>query len=191
MTSKYVLLFSLEVAHSYYENNICSDLLYVPSKKTTQLTDRFSLKIEETINGFSFYTEEKESYSAFLNYIEQATGQSSFDFDVYTNNSNFYQLTSSFPVNETGYLSYESNSKMQDTSKITLKGTFNPSGNEKAVLKLKINFSDIIASKENGQPVSYKIQQFPLHSSRSRSCMEMGQQKCLLAAVDIYGDRPS
>lgn len=158
MTNRYILLFNLDVTHSYYENDICRDLVYTPSKNTQKLINRFSFKIEKRMKGFSFYTEEKESYAAFLNYIEQATELSSFDFDVSTINSNFYQVTSVFPINEIGYFSYESNHKTQDTSTIILKETFNPSSNATAVFKLKINFSDIIALKDTENPISFKIQ---------------------------------
>ncbi len=159
MTSKYISLFSLEVTHHYYKNGICDDLTYTPSKDTQQLIDRFSFKMMKRPNGFSFYIEEKTSYAEFLNYIQLTTDQTAFYFDAATINSNFYQLTAAYPINQIGTFFYESTDEIKDGNNLLLKKTFNPSTSATDAFTLKIDFTDIVKLKKaDNEDVKFNIE---------------------------------
>ena len=144
MTDSFKIVFRLHVNHSFYEDNVCRELLYRPSHGTEKLMDRFSLRLNNTVDGFSFATDTKEELTAFLDYIEKVMGVAYFEFEAVTTNPNFYLFTA-LPINKLGYLSYDSSLTSKDSvqGQLLLEPQFMSGETLGTLFKLKIRFKDI------------------------------------------------
>lgn len=152
-------MFSLEVMHTYYINDICKGLFYNPTKSTESIIKRFSLKLNLTTKGFDFYTDTKKSITSFLNYITKVTGEESFNFNAITVDSQFYQFTD-LPINQIGVINYNSSSNevVSDTTVKVLKPEFTPTIETNKLFSLSVKFQDLIKSDENKNSPIYKIE---------------------------------
>ncbi|WP_417873685.1 hypothetical protein [Xanthomarina gelatinilytica] len=150
-------MFSLDVMHTYFENNACKGLLYVASKETENIIKRFSLKLKVTDRGFEFYMDTKNTIEEFLNYITLATGEDSFNFNVTTTNQQFYHYTN-LPVNEIGVIKFSSSSVVISNEGEELIPNFTKKQETDVLFKVAINFQDLIKLDKNKELVNYKIQ---------------------------------
>ncbi|HWY37682.1 MAG TPA: hypothetical protein VNY73_03925 [Bacteroidia bacterium] len=107
MQDNFKIVFSLAVLHSYYENNTCTCLEFKPDAASDKLLKRFDLSIRKKRSGFELYTNTKASVSSFLNYVQQATFQDFFDFEIKTNDHAFALFTQ-LPADWAGQLVYSS-----------------------------------------------------------------------------------
>ncbi|MBL0358416.1 MAG: hypothetical protein IPP72_16840 [Chitinophagaceae bacterium] len=92
-TSNYKLIFALSVEHSYYKNNICASLQFTPSIATAAVLQRYGFKIRTRENGFQLYVNVVSSIRSILEYIENATGQASFRFEIKDTAEEFANVT--------------------------------------------------------------------------------------------------
>lgn len=156
---RFYKMFSLEVMHTYYINDICKGLIYNPTKNTESIIKRFSLKLNLTTKGFEFYTDTKKSITSLLNYITKVTGEESFNFNAITVDSQFYQFTN-LPINQIGVIKYNSSSNevVSDTTVRVLKPEFIPTIEANELFSLSVKFQDLIKSDENKNSSIYKIE---------------------------------
>jgi hypothetical protein len=159
MRDTYKILFELQVIHNYFETGFCENLVYKISSSTQQLIDRYTLKFVTTDRGFLFYSTQKKSNEAFLNYITKATGVSYFEFNFHSVDQVFYQYTC-FPTNEIGELLFESNHGDSESDYIVLKQQFQKRKATSNLFKLRIYFIDLFKSKGDNISVNYRIDFF-------------------------------
>lgn len=151
MTNTFSKIFSLQLSHTYYANEICNDIQYVASSETESMTRKFSLKLRILSNGFELYNGSGNTLKELLNYISQTTENKSFNFYATVVNPRFYNVSKEFPVQELGYLQYDS----QNNTSGIIKGTFNSTSNPQEALQIKIQFNDLI--QENNTVSEFKI----------------------------------
>ncbi|MEP5341087.1 MAG: hypothetical protein ABJL44_10845 [Algibacter sp.] len=156
--SSFSEIFSLEVLHSYYQGDICKGLSYNPILTSEDLMKRFSFKQRLTDTGFSFYTN-SDSIAQLLNYITHTTGETSFEFEVTTEDPHFYQFTD-LPINQIGIIKYNSGSisSVSETNEIVLKSEFVPVLETNILFNITINFEDLIALNNKQDMTYYQIQ---------------------------------
>ena len=159
MKSSFYKVFSLEVLHSFYQGNICKGLTYRPFLASKDLMKRFSFKQTATATGFAFYTSTMQPIAELLNYITNTTGETSFDFEVTTEDPHFYQFTD-LPINQIGIIKYNSSSilSISETNKIILKPEFVPVLETNILFNITINFEDLIALNIEQDIAYYQIQ---------------------------------
>jgi hypothetical protein len=152
--NSFKIAFSVQVFHSYFDQDICSCLQFNPGAVTRQLIKRFNFKLKSKINGFDFYTSCNSAIPAFLQYISSATQQSFFDFDITTNNANFYHFTN-LPVSWLGQLIYDSQAKLSTCAdgSVQLAETLSANTSNTSIGSLTVRFDDII----NNVPALFTI----------------------------------
>ncbi|CAM1367306.1 conserved hypothetical protein [Tenacibaculum sediminilitoris] len=155
--SSFYKIFSLEVMHSYFIDNVCKGLIYTASKETEDIIKRFSLKLKVTNKGFSFYTDTKKTIREFLDYITLVTGVESFNFNVTTTNQQFYHYTN-LPVNQLGIIEFSSASIIINDKEKQLIPKFTKTQEVNVLFKVAINFQDLINLDKNKELANYKIQ---------------------------------
>jgi hypothetical protein len=152
-------IFSLEVLHSYYQGDICKGLSYNPILASEDLMKRFSFKQTSTETGFAFYTNSKQTIAQLLNYITNTTGETSFEFEVTTEDPHFYQFTD-LPINQIVVIKYNSSSisSVSETNEILLKSEFITVLETNTLFNITINFEDLIALNNNQEMAYYQVQ---------------------------------
>jgi hypothetical protein len=143
--SNFQIVFSVEVSHTYFKENVCKCLQFNPGGVTGALSKRFDLRIRKRISGFDFYVNTRSSLNAFIQYIAAATGQTFFDFDIVTLTPAFNFFTD-FPANWLGQLIYDSRSASNIYSEGTVQLVPDPLSGARAshIGKLRVCFEDII-----------------------------------------------
>jgi len=156
--TKYQILFHLTVKHSYFKQNQCTCLDFKATNSTLNLIQRYGMKVRKQITGFEFYINTSESANQYLKYIENISGESSFDFDINTSNSNFNIFTD-FPINWVGSILYDSGNKINTSKKnvLNIKAEYKEPDNSSSLAKLKIDFQDIIKSNLEDSPAKFEI----------------------------------
>ncbi len=156
--NSYSKMFSLEVFHSYYADNICRGFLYKPDTKTLEIIQRYSCIQNSTNEGFELYSNTKNDFTNLLDYITKSTGVSSFTFQATTTQSLFYKFTD-LPINSIGIVSYISNEIQSELSsnKIILKDKFITTKAANVVFEVTIRFEDLIQLYEKENTPNYQI----------------------------------
>jgi len=103
------MVFRVRVFHSYFEHNICNCLRFKPSPQTAQLQKRFGFNTRYEVNGFDFFADTNTSLTSLLQYINKATNQASFDFEIESINGAFPNFTE-MPSGWLGQMRYDSKS---------------------------------------------------------------------------------
>ncbi len=157
--SNYKMIFSVEVQHTYFENDICNCLQFNPSDTTMAILKRFGFRMNNKIDGFEFYSDTTTALPAFLNYITATTGQDNFDFDIATTNPEFNNFTD-LPTDWIAKMIFDSQSSSNEYNGgiVSLAKNLSPNQNASTVGNLKIHFEDIVKyGNENGYAV-FEIQ---------------------------------
>ena len=158
INSSFQLVFKVEVSHTYFEKSICNCLQFSAGSDTAQLIKRFGFKLKNNTNGFDLYVNSSSALSSLLNYICKATSQTSFDFDITTNNKNFTSFTD-LPVNWVGQLIYDSqaSSNTNDAGVIQLAETLSKNQSTPLLGNLKLYFNDILKFSSDTGPAHFNI----------------------------------
>lgn len=152
----YKILFSLSVAHSYFEKGLWDCIQLLPGKTTKTLQKRFDIKMRMGINGLEVYLNSIGSATSLLTYITSVTDQDYFDFEIVTDPLLFWSVTD-LPSNSVGQLIYDSQlSVPKDKTTSILKPTLSDEPCLKNSGNVKIRFADIIKS-ESGK-ISFHIE---------------------------------
>ena len=143
--SGYKQIFQVKVLHSYFNDNVCSCLDFVPSDSTMKMMQRFGLILRSQIDGFSFYCSTNDSLHNYLNYIETVSDEISFNFNVHSKDANFNLITD-LPTNWIGTISYNSENKTNTLSKgvLELKEHLLDEECAGSLAQLAISFKDIV-----------------------------------------------
>ncbi|MDB5134940.1 MAG: hypothetical protein JWP37_1543 [Mucilaginibacter sp.] len=143
--SNFQLMFKVEVLHSYFEHGICNCLRFKPGATTSGLLKRFDFRIRNKINGFDFYTNSRNTITAFLKYIQTSTNQTFFDFEIESNNSNFHLFTE-LPVDWVGQLVYysQADTNVYQEGVVELDQSLSENVNATSLGNLTLHFDDII-----------------------------------------------
>lgn len=156
-SSSFNKMFSLDVMHTYFENNICKGLLYIASKETEDIIKRFSLRLKVTGTGFEFYMDAKNTIENLLNYITLATGEDSFNFNITVTNQQFYHYTN-LPVNKIGVIEFSSSSGVTINKEKLLTPSFKKKQEVNILFKVAIKFEDLVKLDQKKELANYKIQ---------------------------------
>ncbi|WP_299276850.1 hypothetical protein [uncultured Psychroserpens sp.] len=141
MNNSYRILFDLLVTHTYFKTGFCEGLTYKPSKSTSELMDRFNLKVLNIDKGFQFYSRGKVPFDTFLNYITKATEHSYFEFNAQSTDQVFYQYTN-LPLDDIKTLLFDSEQSHAEGDFIVLNQQFQKRSAN--LFTLRIQFSDIL-----------------------------------------------
>lgn len=158
MQTDFQILFSVKVAHSYFENDICNCLQFVPGVDTEKILNRFKFRIKNKINGFELYSDSEKATPALLDYIQKVSGRDYFDFSIYNTNTDFAFFTE-LPVNWLWQMEYNSHDRLNDHEgeSIILHLTLTEQNVSPVTGTLKIYFDDIINPVSKYAPVNYTI----------------------------------
>lgn len=110
-TSSYKLIFGLSVTHSYYKNNFCTCLQFIPCSGTAAVIKRYGFRLNQQADGFQLYLDAVSSPVSLFNHIENVTGASSFDFKICSMLSDFSVITN-WPVNWKGQFQFNSSNSL-------------------------------------------------------------------------------
>ncbi len=157
MTSSLTLLFSVRIAHTYYADGICKDLQYTPSLATQQLMDRYTLYLQKTPEGFSFYYNSVQSVADFLTDIKTTNDATSFSFDV-TSMNQYFTLFTEYPIATLGTFSFDTGDTTSIDGATVLKGVFAPTNTGNTSFTVTIDYDAIIRFRESGNNPTYTIQ---------------------------------
>ncbi len=105
--TNYILLFKLEVHHSFFEDGMCNLLGFEPSANTKKLFKQFDFKIRSYHHGFGLYINTTNNPSELLKYITDQSGQNVFEFDFINADEKFYSVTD-FPIDWLGTFTFDS-----------------------------------------------------------------------------------
>jgi hypothetical protein len=150
MIERYQCLFQLDVFHSYFQKDICRCLEFNADSATEKLMKRFRFIIRRQINGIGLYANAAQSLQQVLSYVEQATGQDSFCFQIRTNDPDFNFFTA-LPPNWVGQLLYDSNNSSVVDDKVNLNQRLSGNAGTLCMGKVTLRFADILKlSEQNG-----------------------------------------
>lgn len=156
MIEKYQRLFQLDVYHSYFQKSICRCLEFNADSATEQLMKRFRLLIRRQINGIGLYVNASQPLKELLAYIEQATGQDAFCFEMRTNNPDFNFFTE-LPSNWVGQLLYDSSNTTVDDQNVQLNQQLSGNPGTNCLGKATLRFADILKFNKDEGSVSFDI----------------------------------
>jgi len=156
MIEKYQRLFQLDVYHSYFQKSICRCLEFNADSATERLMKRFRLLIRRQINGIGLYGNASQPLQELLTYIEQATGQDAFCFEMRTNNPGFNFFTE-LPPNWVGQLLYDSSNITVDDQNIQLNQELSGNPGTNCIGKVTLRFADILKFDKDMGTVSFDI----------------------------------
>lgn len=146
MTTRYNMVFGMNVTHTYFQEGICTCLGFEPTAATAALMSRYGFKIRKQDYGFDLYSSSAQPLDILLPYITSATGERTFEFDMNISDELFYSYTN-FPVALQGQMVFDTANISGGVLKMDLRSKANG-----AAGLLTVNFDDIVT----GVPV-FKI----------------------------------
>lgn len=152
------MVLSVNVHHTYFENNICNCLQFYPDAATDKILNRFSFSIGLNTNGFDLYTNSRVSLIDLFTYIGKTTQQSFFQFTIKAADPEFVFFTE-LPINWCGEIVYQSS----DDSNVYHDDTLNICGvlsNQASTSlgKLIIYFDDVLKYQNTKDISKFKIE---------------------------------
>lgn len=158
MKDEFSLIFSLDVQHSFFENGICNCLFFEPAIVSEMLMKRFGFRILQNVNGFGLYCSISQPLPVFFDYIKRATFQNCFEFNMATNDQNFWAFTD-LPPGPEGQIDYTSEkiSRVDNAGLAILQPSYtnNATG---IVGSIKIVFDDIQLYKKTDTAATFRIE---------------------------------
>lgn len=157
MQSNYIKVFSAEVFHTYFQDDICRCLRFVASDATAKLGKR-GFHMRNKVNGFDLYFNGMQTLAETFSYITQTTGLEYFEFNAITSDPEFTMFTDISP-DWLGQLLFDSSSTSNEYANgaVVLKENLYPYPDERYVAILKIYFRDILNNQANGAPVAFEM----------------------------------
>ncbi len=160
MQSSYQLFFSVTVSHSYFENNLCKGIQFVPTSETKGLMQRYQLLMSTLEGKFELYGNTTQSVVDYLNYISDVSDVDALEFEIQTIDPNFYAFTD-FPMDWIGKLLFSSDALIstEDTegNDFYMEPSFSSSENVASRIVVTIRFEDLIKAVQDVIAVSYEI----------------------------------
>lgn len=147
MIKSYQRLFQLDAFHSYFQKDVCRCLEFNAEAATEHLMKRFRLLIRRQVNGIGLYSNSTQSPAQFLAYIEQATGQDAFCFEIRTNNPDFNFFTE-LPADWVGQLLYDSSNSSAQDNHVQLNQQLSGNAGTLCMGKVRLRFEDILKFSE-------------------------------------------
>jgi hypothetical protein len=149
MQTNYQAAFSVQVLHTYFEQQVCRCLQFTPSPDTDKMMKKFDCRVRYKVNGFDLYINSKQSLGNALNYIKQVQDQTFFEFTIATNDPDFISFTD-LPVDWIGTIMYDSVDvrNTQEGNIVQLNAQLINNDAPSSLGNLKIQFDDIV-SKQN------------------------------------------
>jgi hypothetical protein len=143
MHSQYNSILKVEVFHSYYESQICNDLIFTPQQDTHKILNRFGFVFNKFGNGFRLLNS-KTKFAELATYITNNTGCKSLEFYANAQEENFGLFTD-LPVDKLGITSYNSSNTLGENFKGAqiLKPIFNEQNQTSQLIKLEIELDDL------------------------------------------------
>lgn len=155
MRTAFHILFSIQVLHEYFENEICNCLVFTPTQQTLLLINKYQFKINQSNNGFSLYSSNCNT-TDYLNYITSKTDTNYFEFDVTTTNSNFNSFTD-VPTDIIGQFLFSSQQVIIKANTFVLENNYSTTTSTNKVGTIKIYFEDIIKLLDSQMTINYEI----------------------------------
>lgn len=150
ITSGFKKICSLGVFHTYFENNLCTCLEFLPDDRTEDMLRKYGFRLRATNNGFDLFYSGNVSAADMLNYIARTTAQNYFEFTFTSINDSFLLFTD-LSLDWLGQISFDSSSSLNRKSdgviELVQKLETNSLVSDPGVIR--IYFSDII---ENNNP---------------------------------------
>lgn len=106
MKSSFKIAFGLRVFHTYFEMGLCNCLSYAFAGATSQLADRYGIKMLLTMNGFDLYINTTEPLPQLLAYIGKTTGLGYFEFSITSTTAAFPMFTD-LPLKWMGQVNFD------------------------------------------------------------------------------------
>lgn len=158
MQPDFRLLFSVKVAHTYFQNDICNCLQFTPDEQTAGMLKRFEFSLRNTINGFDLYCNGATKNTDLLDYIKTAGNQDCFKFSIHNTNVNFAFFTE-LPVNRLWQMDYNSQDPLNsfEGDQTILHLTLTDQKTAPIIGSLKLYFTDVISAAGKNSPVNYWI----------------------------------
>jgi len=152
--SNFIKVFSLEVLHTFFEDNKCTCLQFRAAEITQQLMKRFGFLVRYNANGFEMYTDTSSSLPEFLSYISRSMPDY-FDFSVQTEKQNF-NLFTDMPFNS-GSICYDSASGIAaENGSVILQPQF-LNNDSISLAAIKINFADVLSNIVSSGAARFQI----------------------------------
>lgn len=153
--SNFIKLFSVAVYHTFYDNNKCNCLHFMPNPETVKMFHKFGFRMNDNSNGFELFSNTKSSVSDLLDYILKTTHQDYFEFDISCSNPNFIFFTA-LPINWLGTIMYSSQDPKNQINKdsVLLNQILDTKPMSAYFGHLKIYFDDL---KKNTNPLLFEL----------------------------------
>lgn len=157
MNTNFQQVFNVTILHSYFEGGICNCLEFMPTAATADLMHRYRFTMDEKVNGFALYTTSVVPLRDSLTYIQAASGDDRFEFELLNNNPAFYCFTA-LPMNWVGQLLYDSAQvTVSPEGTLVLQEILSSPETTFIAGKMSIRFSDLLDRAMRGQPAAFEI----------------------------------
>jgi hypothetical protein len=157
MSTGYPSIFSIEVMHSFFENNICNCLQFSYGKNTQVLLKRYPFLVRHKVNGLGIYADTTAEITSMLEYIGRVLPPY-FDFSMQATHQNFGLFTD-LPKNRSGQLTYNSGdiADILENGTVILNPAFQVLKEGVSLATIRINFEDVLKYRNTGSPAQFQI----------------------------------
>lgn len=113
--SNYKLVCKLSVEHSYYKNNTCAGLQFIPAATTAAVLKQYRFKMVTKENGFQLYADTAFTAISILEYLQNIHGHTTFMFHIKNTAAEFINVTD-WPLNWKGRFVFDNSSVLNAMS---------------------------------------------------------------------------
>lgn len=144
-------VFSVDVQHSYFKDQVCRCITIVPMAATGALLSRENLALKSNGGGLICYNASKKQTSDLLESLKEATGDGYLEFELVISDPDFHKFTELW--NRAGNLDYDTRITSASTNGcVLLHETSNGTGNH-----LRIHVEELLNNMENGNANRFRI----------------------------------
>ncbi|WP_206743208.1 hypothetical protein [Flavobacterium sp. Root420] len=154
--SKFMKIFSVLAYHTFFDNNKCNCLHFIPDNKTENILQKSGFRINTVSNGFEVFYSAAAPIINMLDHIYKTTSQDYFEFNIKSSNQNFVLFTA-LPINWLGQIIYSSQNSKNNNGNIDLIETLETKESNPFLGQLKIYFEDLKKYLNNPDSVVYEI----------------------------------
>jgi hypothetical protein len=156
--NSFTKIVGVSVFHTYFENNKCNCLHFIPIRESESVLNKFGFKINNNSNGFELFYNSTSTVSSVLDYIEKTTSIDYFEFTIKSNDANI-SLYTQMPINWLGQVNFSSQDTKNHSNKnrFVLNQILEPSNYNTHFGSLKIYFQDIQNSQDLSIPIHFDI----------------------------------
>jgi hypothetical protein len=156
--SNFIKMFGVVVYHTFFDNNKCNCLHFIPNSQTEKTLRKFGFIINTIANGFDLFYNATSSIDSVLDYISKTTSQDYFEFNIKCGNPNFILFTA-LPINWLGQITYTSQDSKNQNKDDTIQLNQTLETKETTLLfgQLKIYFEDIKKNQTSSKPIHFEL----------------------------------